>query len=169
MKKREATKTFSIRAEIDNIIDFEKIVERNLTNKNKVINDFMLEYILKNTPNYESTNTEIHKNVEALGYKKEFFNREDAEFYVQADTILNSYTDDFLTEDDVLRVLTTGVKYTFSNIGLRVYSAWHFYESKENSTGEFHLNFGQFSILYNEKEDVVEYMNDMDFTAFSFK
>lgn len=168
MKKKETTKTFSIRAEIDSIKEFENLVEKNSTNKNKVINDFMLEYIIKNTENYDSVNTEIHNNIDKLGYKKEFFNREDAEFFIQAENLLNSYPDGFLSESDILRVFHTGVKYSFTNIGLRVYSTWHFYESKENITGKLHLNFGNVSILYNEKNDVVEYMNEIDFTSFIF-
>lgn len=169
MKKRDTTKTFSIRAEIDNIEEFEKILEKRSTNKNKVINDFILEYIIEHTKHYDSTNTMIQNNIENLGYKKEFFNREDAEFFVQAENVINSYPKDFLTEDDILEVFHTGVKYSFTNIGLKVYAAWMFYESKENITENLHLNFGGKAILYNEKEDIVEYMTDMDFTSFVFK
>lgn len=169
MKKRETTKTFSIRAEIDNITEFEKILQKNSTNKNKVINDFMLEYIIKHSKNYDSINTSIHNNIENLGYKKEFFNREDAEFFIQAENVINSYPNGFLTEDDILEVFNTGVKYSFSNIGLKVYSAWSFYESKEKGTGYLSLNFGGKSILYDEKEDIVEYLTDIDSTPFTFK
>lgn len=168
MKKQDTTKTFSIRTETESLTEFENVIQKNGTNKNKLINEFMLQYIVLNSKPYESINTDIHNNIENLGYQKEFFNRSDAEFFIQAENVLNDTPAELLDENDVLRVLSTGVKYSFLNIGLKVYSSWMFYESKENETNKLHLNFGNINILYDEKSDVVTYMDKMDFTAFSF-
>lgn len=169
MKKRETTKTFSIRADVENVTAFEKIVERNLTNKNKVINDYILEYIVKHTSYYDCITTDINDNVNNLGYKKEFFSREDAEFFIKAENIINSYPEGYLKEEDILRVHCTGVKHSFFNIGLTIYSAWMFSQKKDKTTGDYVLMFGGTSILYTEYEDTVEYMDDLDLTTFCFK
>lgn len=169
MKKKITTSTFSVRT--DNVLleNFDKLIENSSSNRNKILNDFILEYVLLNSSHYDADHIDIQDNIENLGYKKEFFTREDAEFFVQAANLLNSPNKELFDESDVLRVLHTGVKYSFTKIGIRIYSTWHFYQSTEKSTGKHDLNFGNSQIIYDEKDDSVEYLeHDTNYQNFTF-
>lgn len=158
MKKKITTSTFSVRT--DNVLldNFDKLIENSSSNRNKILNDFILEYVTLNSSHYDADHIQIQDNIEQLGYKKEFFTRKDAEFFIRAENILNNTQKELFDENDVLRVLHTGVKYSFTKIGLRIYSTWYFNQSTEKSTVKHDLFLGNVQIIYDEKDDSVEYL-----------
>lgn len=168
MKKRETTKNFSIRTEIAVLDNFEQLLSKKGTNKNKVLNDFMSSYVMENLKHYNSVNTNIQDNIENLGYERSFFSKEDVVFYVKAQNLLS---DGFLmeSEDEYMNCfIHTGVKYSFSKIGIVIYSTWGFCQTKELETNRLSLTLDRTSIIHNTKNDTVDFMDDWDYTDFDF-
>lgn len=172
MKKKDSTKTFSVRAETELIVNFEKALANNDTNKNRILKEFMLNYVVSNTEPYDSENIDISDNIERLGYQKSFFTREDAVFCFEADKLLSDIPNFPLIElpekeKEIERYINTGVKYSFVKIGISIYVTWYFYESKEIKTGKSDLNFGRVTIMHNEKDDTVDFIDNSDYVHFN--
>lgn len=169
MKAKQKTKNFSTRCETSLLESFDSIVEKIGKSRNNVINDLILNYIAENSKSHiDFDPIPIADNKENLGYVKSFFIREDAEFFMKGIEVINEgslYNFPFDKEEEINRLISTGVKYSFNKIGIYIYTAWYFDENRDSDNRPIlDLNFSQ--CVYDQNNDLFYESHDFDYLHF---
>lgn len=126
---KKKTTNFSVREEEEKLEAFDKTVAMKGSNRNATISKLMLEYVINNAKPVDFQSISIVDNKDKLGYKKSFFSYDDAALY--AETIDVGGSDDDLKRD-IAVFQETGVKYSFTEIGIVIYTVWYFSESRDS-------------------------------------
>lgn len=175
MKAKPKTKNFSTRLDTLLLETFDSIIENKGKNRNNVINDLILNYISEHSKDKEYFQPiSIVKISEKLGYKRTLFTREDAEFLIEGLKVIDSKSN-FLKEygspydeNSINEMVATGIKYSFENIGIYIYSHWHFAENRNSENlpiiDKFHYQY-----VYDKKSEHFFECEDIEFLPFNLK
>lgn len=182
MNIKPKTKIVSIRMETDWLEMLDNVVLQHNSNRNEILNnlvkDYVASHIRKKDENY-FTPISLFDNKDKLGYKKSFFNLQDAEIVfkgmseiIKQDDKDYNFLSDALKEDDKEKIiknfLDTGVKYFFSKIGIILFSVFDFHESRDNA-GYPTIDKGNITFIYDLEKNLFEEFNDYEYFNFSLK
>lgn len=182
MNIKPKTKIVSIRMETDWLEMLDNVVLQRNSNRNEILNnlvkDFVASHIINKNEN-SFTPISLFNNKDKLGYKKSFFNFEDAQIVfrgmseiIKQDDKDYNFLSDALQDDDKERIiktfLETGVKYFFTKIGIILFSVFDFHESRDNA-GNPTIDKGNITFIYDLEKNLFEEFNDYEYFNFSLK
>ncbi|MCD0480412.1 hypothetical protein LPB90_18390 [Chryseobacterium sp. LC2016-29] len=174
MKIKQNSTVFSVRIETDILEEFDRVLGLNSIKRNSLIKELMLKVVLdsKKEEKVPFDKIPIGRNIDALGYKRSIFTREDAEIVHKGKWLLLEEDDKKLKmlskqteeekENDINTLLLTGVKYEFTNSDFILYSVFDFEEDTNDSNDPI-LNIGNILYGYNKNTELFE-----DFSTFDY-
>lgn len=166
MKKYDNSKVFSIRSNGEIIQSLDRILTEKGLNRNTFLNDLINSYVIKNTNKEYFKDIPLAENIANLGYDKQFFSNDDAKFIYKAVNFLHGFDDNKPEEmeNEIQRLLLTGVKYSFKNIGLNIYTTFYFSESRNDNQNPI-LNLYSLIFFHDEKTDTFGECTDFDYLS----
>lgn len=175
MKIKQNSSVFSVRIDTDILEAFDLLIGKNENSRSGLIKDLMLQEIIKTSKELEKIPFEIipiSKNEKNLGYKRTFFNREDAEFVFDGKWMILMEEDKRFNrlkaptaeqrENEINDYLLTGVKYEIQQSNIVIYSIFDFSEDRNDSNKPIIL-MGKSAYMYNKLTDIFEECTNYDF------
>lgn len=157
-------------------ITLEEFFEQKEKEKNDRFTQELQDYSLKYPePPQIVAEIELTENIQNLGYKRQFFNRDDANFLVKEIENWeneNSYMEiEPFTGDQkekmIQTYITTGIRYDFKNIGITLYYAPIFYQNNYDN-GRSLLNYGTSLYKYDHFKKEFSIADNDDFHDITF-